>query len=95
MNDLKFFIDKIIDGKMSEKQFNSSDITFSEIEIVKKVLYKKIWHREAVNGHRRKERNQYHGSAKPQSAKVHKYVYGRQVRFLTGTFFKVRPTLKL
>ena len=42
LNDLKFFIDKIIDGKMSEKQFNSSDITFSEIEIVKKVLYKKL-----------------------------------------------------
>jgi len=42
LNDLKFFVDKIIDGKMSEKQFNSSDITFSEIEIVKKVLYKKL-----------------------------------------------------
>ena len=42
LNDLKFFIDKIIDAKMSEKQFNSSDITFSEIEIVKKVLYKKL-----------------------------------------------------
>ncbi len=42
LNDLKFFIDKIIDGKMSEKQFNSSNITFSEIEIVKKVLYKKL-----------------------------------------------------
>ena len=42
LNDLKSFIDKIIDGKMSEKQFNSSDITFSEIEIVKKVLYKKL-----------------------------------------------------
>ena len=42
LNDLKIFIDKIIDGKMSEKQFNSSDITFSEIEIVKKVLYKKL-----------------------------------------------------
>ena len=42
LNDLKSFIDKIIDGKMSEKQFNSSDITFSEIETVKKVLYKKL-----------------------------------------------------
>ena len=41
-NDLKLFIDKIIDGKMSEKQFNLSDITFSEIETVKKVLYKKL-----------------------------------------------------
>ena len=42
LNDLKLFIDKIIDGKMSEKQFNLSDITFSEIETVKKVLYKKL-----------------------------------------------------
>ena len=42
LSDLKSFIDKIIDGKMSENQFNLSDITFSEIETVKKVLYKKL-----------------------------------------------------
>ena len=42
LGDLKSFIDKIIDGKMSENQFNLSDITFSEIETVKKVLYKKL-----------------------------------------------------
>jgi putative nucleotidyltransferase with HDIG domain len=39
---LQQFIDKIIDGKMSEQQFNSSDITFSEIETVKNVLFKKL-----------------------------------------------------
>ena len=37
---LQEFVDKIIDGKMSEQQFNSSDITFSEIETVKNVLFK-------------------------------------------------------
>ena len=42
LSDLKSFIDKIIDGKMSENQFNLSDITFSEIETVKKVLSKKL-----------------------------------------------------
>ncbi len=36
------FVDKIIDGKMAEQQFNSSDITFAEIESVKKVLFKKL-----------------------------------------------------
>ena len=35
LSDLKSFIDKIIDGKMSENQFNLSDITFSVIETVK------------------------------------------------------------
>ena len=39
---LQEFVDKIIDGKMSEQQFNSSDITFSEIETVKNVLFKKL-----------------------------------------------------
>ena len=39
---LQEFVDKIIDGKMSEQQFNSSDITFAEIETVKSVLFKKL-----------------------------------------------------
>ena len=39
---LQAFVDKIIDGKMSEQQFNSSEITFSEIETVKNVLFKKL-----------------------------------------------------
>jgi putative nucleotidyltransferase with HDIG domain len=39
---LQEFVDKIIDGKMSEQQFNSSDITFSEIETVKNILFKKL-----------------------------------------------------
>lgn len=42
VNELQLFVDKIIDGKMSELQFNSSDITFAEIETVKKVLFKKL-----------------------------------------------------
>lgn len=42
VNQLQVFVNKIIDGKMSEKQFNSSDITFAEIETVKKVLFKKL-----------------------------------------------------
>jgi len=42
VNELQLFVDKIIDGKMSEQQFNSSDITFAEIETVKKVLFKKL-----------------------------------------------------
>ncbi len=42
LNQLQEFVDKIIDGKMSEQQFNSSDITFAEIETVKKVLFKKL-----------------------------------------------------
>lgn len=42
VTELQLFVDKIIDGKMSELQFNSSDITFAEIETVKKVLFKKL-----------------------------------------------------
>ncbi len=42
INELQAFIDKIIDGKMAAQQFNSSDITFSEIETIKKVLFKKL-----------------------------------------------------
>lgn len=42
INELQTFIDKIIDGKMAAQQFNSSDITFSEIETIKKVLFKKL-----------------------------------------------------
>ena len=42
VSELQSFINKIIDGKMSEHQFNSSDITFAEIETVKKVLFKKL-----------------------------------------------------
>ena len=42
INNIEVFVDKIIDGKMAEQQFNSSDITFAEIESVKKVLFKKL-----------------------------------------------------
>ena len=42
IDQLQEFVDKIIDGKMAEEQFNSSDITFAEIETVKKVLFKKL-----------------------------------------------------
>ena len=42
IDQLQEFVDKIIDGKMEEEQFNSSDITFAEIETVKKVLFKKL-----------------------------------------------------
>ena len=42
VNQLQEFIDKIIDGKMAEQQFNSSDITFAEIETVKKILFNKL-----------------------------------------------------
>ena len=42
VNQLQEFIDKIIGGKMKEKQFNASNITLSEIEKVKKVLFKKL-----------------------------------------------------
>ena len=42
IDQLQEFVDKIIDGKMTEEQFNSSDITFAEIETVKKVLFKKL-----------------------------------------------------
>ena len=39
INDL---IDKIIDKQMSENQFLNSDVTFKEIEIIKKVIKKKL-----------------------------------------------------
>ena len=42
VDDLKNFINKIINNQMADQQFNSSDITFSEIELIKKVLYKKL-----------------------------------------------------
>ena len=42
VNQLQEFIHKIIDGKMAEQQFNSSDITFAEIETVKKILFNKL-----------------------------------------------------
>ena len=42
VNQLQEFIEKIIDGKMKEQQFNASNITLSEIEKVKKVLFKKL-----------------------------------------------------
>ena len=42
IDQLQEFVDKIIDGKMEEEQFNSSDITFAEIETVKMVLFKKL-----------------------------------------------------
>ena len=42
IDQLQEFVDKIIDGKMAEEQFNSSDITFAEIETVKTVLFKKL-----------------------------------------------------
>ena len=42
IDQLQEFVDKIIDGKMAEEQFNSSDITFAEIETVKMVLFKKL-----------------------------------------------------
>ena len=42
VEDLNNFIDKIINSQMVDQQFNSSDITFAEIELVKKVLFKKL-----------------------------------------------------
>ena len=42
IDQLQEFVNKIIDGKMAEEQFNSSDITFAEIETVKMVLFKKL-----------------------------------------------------
>ena len=42
VNDLKNFVNKIINSQMADQQFNSSDITFAEIELVKKVLFKKL-----------------------------------------------------
>jgi putative nucleotidyltransferase with HDIG domain len=42
INELEDFIYNIIDGKMKTFQFNDSNITLSEIETVKKVLFKKL-----------------------------------------------------
>ena len=42
VEDLNNFINKIINSQMVDQQFNSSDITFAEIELVKKVLFKKL-----------------------------------------------------
>ena len=42
VDDLKIFVNKIINSQMADQQFNSSDITFAEIELVKKVLFKKL-----------------------------------------------------
>ena len=42
VNQLQEFIEKIIDGKMKEQQFNASNITLAEIEKVKKVLFNKL-----------------------------------------------------
>ena len=39
---LEDFVNKIVSDKMNENQFDSSDITLKEIEIVKNVLYKKL-----------------------------------------------------
>jgi len=42
IGELEDFIHKIIDGKIKTLQFNNSNITLSEIETVKKVLFKKL-----------------------------------------------------
>ena len=42
IDELEDFIYKIIDGKIKALQFNNSNITLSEIETVKKVLFKKL-----------------------------------------------------
>jgi hypothetical protein len=42
IEELEAFINKIIEGKMKELQFNESTITLSEIETVKKVLFNKL-----------------------------------------------------
>ena len=42
INELEDFIHTIIDGKMKALQFHDSNITLSEIETVKKVLFKKL-----------------------------------------------------
>ena len=39
VDDLKNFINKIINNQMADQQFNSSDITFAEIELVKKSTF--------------------------------------------------------
>ena len=42
INQLEHFIGDVIEGKMKAFQFNNSNITLSEIESVKKVLFKKL-----------------------------------------------------
>lgn len=42
LDELEVFIHEIIEGKMKELQFNESSITISEIETVKKVLFKRL-----------------------------------------------------
>ena len=42
IDELESFVNGIIDDKMKSLQFNDSNITLSEIEIVKKVLFKKL-----------------------------------------------------
>ena len=42
IDDLESFVNGIIDDKMKSLQFNDSNITLSEIETVKKVLFKKL-----------------------------------------------------
>ena len=42
VDDIKKFVNKIINSQMADQQFDSSDITFAEIELVKKVLFKKL-----------------------------------------------------
>ena len=39
---LEEFVNKIVSDKMNENQFDSSDITLNEIEIVKNILFKKL-----------------------------------------------------
>jgi len=41
-DELEEFIDKIIEAKKEEHQFDSSDITFAEISAIKNVLFKKL-----------------------------------------------------
>jgi len=42
VEELEEFVDKIIEGKKEEQQFESSDITFAEISAIKNVLFKKL-----------------------------------------------------
>lgn len=42
LTQLQTFIDKIVTHQMEEKQFDASNITLGEIEIVKKVIFKKL-----------------------------------------------------
>jgi membrane-associated HD superfamily phosphohydrolase len=42
IDELESFVNDIIDDKMKSFQFNDSNITLSEIETVKKVLFKKL-----------------------------------------------------